>query len=320
MTAIQTTPVHVERLAPRTAAAMRADVNLIQEIMAEVMKEGEHYGVVTGCKKPSLWKAGAEKLMSTFHIAAEPQVIDLSTGDAIRYRVNVRGTAMESGTFLGMGIGECSSDEEKYKWREAVCDEEFDETPDDRRREKWKKGERAPILQVRTNPADLANTVLKMAKKRAQIDMVLTVTAASDIFGQDIEGPEDLPRGDGSASKPAIKRPTRKARDKTEPLTPGDAPRAAASPDADVEGPDAVLSMSDGDRKRIRGVLAWDAEQRDNRWSMKLASVTGGQPISFSAFDAMPGGLKKGVMIECDVVCKFSGGRAFYNPENLVVI
>jgi hypothetical protein len=37
------------------------------------------------------------------------------------------------------------------------------------------------------NPADVANTILKMAKKRAQIDMTLTATAASDVFEQDLE-------------------------------------------------------------------------------------------------------------------------------------
>ena len=37
------------------------------------------------------------------------------------------------------------------------------------------------------NPADCYNTVLKMAKKRALVDAVLTATAASDIFTQDLE-------------------------------------------------------------------------------------------------------------------------------------
>ena len=44
--------------------------------------------------------------------------------------------------------------------------------------------------QVRTVPDDLGNTVLKMAKKRAQIDMTLTALGVSDLFNQDIE---DLP-------------------------------------------------------------------------------------------------------------------------------
>ena len=37
------------------------------------------------------------------------------------------------------------------------------------------------------NPADNYNTVRKMGKKRALVDAVLTCTAASDIFTQDLE-------------------------------------------------------------------------------------------------------------------------------------
>ena len=37
------------------------------------------------------------------------------------------------------------------------------------------------------NPADHYNTALKMAKKRALVDAVVTSTAASDIFTQDLE-------------------------------------------------------------------------------------------------------------------------------------
>jgi hypothetical protein len=73
-----------------------------------------------------------------------------------------------------------------------LCDEEFDDTPENRRRIKYAKyqGKVEKKKQIRTNPADVSNTVLKMAKKRGLIDAVLTVTAASDLFTQDIE---DLP-------------------------------------------------------------------------------------------------------------------------------
>jgi hypothetical protein len=107
-----------------TAVAVREHVNLIQEVMRAVMKEGTHYGVIPGCKQPSLYKAGSEVLLTTFRI--------------------------------------------KY-------------------------GKSWEDMQVRTEPADVANTVLKMAKKRAQIDLTLTATAASDIFTQDVEDlPEEL--------------------------------------------------------------------------------------------------------------------------------
>lgn len=174
-----------------TAADVRAQVNLMQDVMQEVMIKDTHYGVIPGTKTPSLYKPGAEKIMSTFRLAADPSVEDLGRDGEVHYRVKLS-ILSASGAFLGAGIGECSSSEDKYAWRGAVCDEEFDATPENRRRIKFAKwnGQVEKKKQVRTNPADVANTILKMAKKRALVDAVLTVTAASDIFTQDIE---DLP-------------------------------------------------------------------------------------------------------------------------------
>lgn len=176
----------------RTAVDVRSHVNLIQEVMRAVMKENTHYGKIPGTPKKSLWKAGAEVLGVTFRIAPSYKVDDLSNADTVRYRVHCTGTHQTNGVIMGEGMGECSSDEEKYRWRSAVCPEEFDETPENRRRSKWKKGSPKPYQakQVRTDAADLANTILKMACKRAQIAMAINVVAASDIFTQDIE---DLP-------------------------------------------------------------------------------------------------------------------------------
>lgn len=163
----------------------------IQEIMQAVMKKDVHFGTIPGTPKPTLYKPGAELLLMTFRIAPTPSEIeDLSTPDEIRYRVTVRGTNQVSGEIVGEMVGECSSNEEKYRWRKPVCEEEFTETPEDRRREKWAKGSNGVAYkqkQVRTSPADVANTILKMATKRALIAMTLVSLAASDIFAQDIE-------------------------------------------------------------------------------------------------------------------------------------
>lgn len=174
-----------------TAADVRAQVNLMQDVMLEVMKDGTHFGTIPGTKAKSLWKAGAEKLMATFRLAGDPDVEDLSQNGEIHYRVKLRLLSV-TGQFIGAGIGECSSQEEKYAWRGIVCDEEYEATPENRRRLKFSKyqGKVEKKKQVRTNPADVANTILKMAKKRAQVDAVITATAAGDLFTQDIE---DLP-------------------------------------------------------------------------------------------------------------------------------
>lgn len=179
-----------------TAADIRQRVNVIQEVMHAVMKKDVHYGVIPGCKKPSLYKPGSEVLLATFQIAPTIHVEDLSTEDSIRYRVRVVGVHAPSGMVIGEGIGECSSNEEKYKWRKAY-DDEFAGTAENRRRIKFGKYR---DKQVRTEPADVANTILKMAKKRAQIDMTLTATGASDCFEQDIEDlPEELRPNHGAA-------------------------------------------------------------------------------------------------------------------------
>lgn len=201
-------------------------VHLINDVMRKVLKEGQHWGKVPGCgDKPALLKPGAEKILELFRLGSDMEITDKSGPDSVAYRVKIILKHQVTGAFIGTGIGECSSDEEKYKWRGA-SDEEFNDTAEDRRRSKWKSGRNGvyKAKQVRTNPADVANTVLKMAKKRALVDAALTATAASDIFAQDIEEvveetPEVIPPKaiqelaekaiEGKSSHPASTEPVR---------------------------------------------------------------------------------------------------------------
>src|SRR5258708_15081089 len=200
-TALQVSPLK-EVAQWKSPGALKQRILAIQQLMAEVLKPGNKdnewsgdYGIIPGTgKKPSLWKAGSEQILAMFEIAVEPIVEDLSIEDCYRYRVTTRLTHSPTGIFLGAGVGEASSDETKYKWRKTYSQKEFDSTPSDRRRVKysqfrdgngmWADKEE---LQIRTEPADVANTILKMAKKRSQIDGTLTVTGASSMFDQDLE-------------------------------------------------------------------------------------------------------------------------------------
>ncbi|MQU56291.1 MULTISPECIES: hypothetical protein [Pseudomonas] len=175
-----------------SAVEIRQRVNLVQEVMQGIMKRETHYGTIPGTQKPTLYKPGAEVLCVTFRVAQEYRIEDLSGPAVARYRVTCVGRHQMTGVALGEGVGECSSSEEKYKWRSVICKAELDATPENLRRKKYyKNGNTAD--QIRTEPADLANTILKMACKRAMIAMTLNVTAASDIFTQDIEDlPEEL--------------------------------------------------------------------------------------------------------------------------------
>lgn len=193
-------------------AVVREQINLVQQVMKDAMKDGEHFGKIPGCgDKPTLLKAGAEKLCFTFRLSPEFEVDERDLGNGHReYRVTCRLVGINSGKVMGCGVGSCSTMESKYRWRtqERKCPtcgaaaiikgkEEYGGG--------WlcwpkKGGCNAKYSDVdaritsqptgRTENPDIAdtyNTVLKMAKKRAHVDATLTATAASDIFTQDVE-------------------------------------------------------------------------------------------------------------------------------------
>jgi hypothetical protein len=193
---------------------MRQQVNLIQEVMKEVMQKDQHYGVVPGCgNKPALFKSGAEKLAMTFRLRpiikehGEDVKITMLENGHRDYLVFCHVYNM-TGVELATGVGSASTMESKYRYRRGVdfkvigdkIPKDYKEQKEKYRREgfgaksidgswKWVEYTKADRSE---NPdiADTYNTILKMAKKRAFVDGVLSATGASDIFTQDIE---DLP-------------------------------------------------------------------------------------------------------------------------------
>lgn len=201
-----------------TPSVVREQINAIQEVMRDSMQNGTHYGVVPGCgDKPTLLKPGAEKLGFTFRLAPDYEIEFTDLGGGHReYRVTCRLTSIHTGAHVGSGVGICTTMESKYRYRKSerkcpACGAEAIIKGKDEYGGGWlcwaKKGgcgakfadhDSAIISQPAgkvENPdiADTYNTVLKMAKKRAHVDAILTATAASDIFTQDIEDVADLP-------------------------------------------------------------------------------------------------------------------------------
>jgi len=171
---------------PMSAEQIHAQVQLIQRVMLTEMQDGVHYGTIPGCgDKPALLKAGAEKLCMTFRLAPKYDIEDLGIDGERRYLIRAKLYTIKHGLFLGEGVGEASTQEEKYAWQKA-SDVEYDEQLDLSRRRVKHYGS-ADQKQVRANISDRSNTVLKMGKKRALVDAVLTVTAASDMFSQDLD-------------------------------------------------------------------------------------------------------------------------------------
>jgi hypothetical protein len=199
-------------------------VQKIQQVMAMAMKQDEHYGVIPGTAKPTLLKAGAEKLLLLFRLDPEYEVSHSRDGTHLTVLSKCTLFHIPTGNRMGSGWGWCSTMESKYAYRQAKrkCPKCGEETIN---RSKFaSRGPEPgwychrkvggcgaefpandglivnqPLGRV-ANPdlADLYNTVLKMANKRSLVAAVLNVTAASDIFTQDLED-TDLANGHAAA-------------------------------------------------------------------------------------------------------------------------
>lgn len=149
------------------AEIVRSQVDQIQYLMQDVLKEGTHYDTIKGCgDKPVLLQPGAEKIALMFRFIPKYEITKEDLGNNHR-EYDVTCTLLnEDGATVGIGIGLCSTMEKKYRYRKD-----------------WQ----TKMTVENEDIPDLWNTVLKMAKKRAFVDAVRSTTAASDIFVQDIE-------------------------------------------------------------------------------------------------------------------------------------
>lgn len=206
-----------QETAPLSPAQILDQVNLIQQVMRAVMRDGEHFGKIPGCgDKPTLLKPGAEKLAMTFRLRPEfaVEVIDMPRGHReVRVVCTLR---TSGGSILGQGVGSCSTMESKYRYRSESTGREVPKTYWASRDANLlggpefsaKKFDGRWVIVHRVESSDLAdayNTILKMSKKRALVDAVITATAASDIFTQDVE---DMPDAEAPrAAQPKVAAP-----------------------------------------------------------------------------------------------------------------
>jgi hypothetical protein len=129
-----------------------------QAIVQQNLKEGHDYGTIPGCgQKPTLLKPGAEKILMLMGVTSEYEITEkVQDYDKGFFAFTVKCVLSRNGQVITEGVGHCNTREKKY-------------TSD------------------KQDPYTLANTCLKMAKKRAQIDATLTIASLSEIFTQDLE-------------------------------------------------------------------------------------------------------------------------------------
>jgi hypothetical protein len=220
------TSLIVTKSAPAPFSALAPVMNLsvathrmqeFQSFIAGYLVKDEDFGTIPGTKKPSLYKPGADKLCEVYGIA------DTYPADRIRrvedwnkepplfdYEITCVLIDRRTETVISEGMGSCNSWEDNYRWRDCkkVCPQCKQETiikGKDEYGGGWlcyaKKGgcgakfpDGDPAIEkqevgrvINESVPTLKNTILKMAKKRAKIDAVLSATRSSGVFNQDLE-------------------------------------------------------------------------------------------------------------------------------------
>lgn len=135
----------------------RERISMLQSFVKEMMIPKVDYGFIPNCDKPALFKSGAEKLCDIFGFSKQIEILnrveDWEKG-LFHYEVKTILINKRTGMIEAEGIGSCNSRERKY---------------------------------IKQDSYSIINTILKMAKKRAFVDAVLSATRSSGIFTQDIE-------------------------------------------------------------------------------------------------------------------------------------
>lgn len=131
-------------------------IDNFQKIVKKTLKEGVDFDKIPGTgNKPTMLKPGAEKILmilgltSKYEIADE--VVDNQKGF---FSYTIKSYLYKGDQLITEGLGNANTRERKY---------------------------------IKQDPFTMQNTVLKMAKKRAQVDAALTVGSLSNAFTQDVE-------------------------------------------------------------------------------------------------------------------------------------
>ena len=160
----------------------------LQAFVKQYLVPGEDYGVIPGTKKPTLLKPGAEKLCDVYGFTREFHVEQAAEDwEHGRFAYTVKATlrSMRTTLVIAEGLGECNSYESRYRYLWV----KENRVPRDQRDELQSRATKYGLQYrvVNDDPFSQVNTYLKMAKKRALVDAVLSATRSSGLFTQDLE-------------------------------------------------------------------------------------------------------------------------------------
>lgn len=130
-------------------------IDMFRKLIHKTLTKGSDYGIIPGTHKPTLLKPGAEKIQRLLEVDTDFDVIkQIEDYDGGFFAYHIKCRVIKNGKTTTTGLGSCNSREKKYR---------------------------------NQDPCTIQNTCLKMAKKRALVDAIISFASLSDVFTQDIE-------------------------------------------------------------------------------------------------------------------------------------
>ena len=181
----------IENVSLQQVSAVMQKIAQFQTIVQSTLKKNHDYGVIPGTTKPTLLKPGAEKILTLMGMTSEYEITEkIQDYENGFFAFTIKCTLLRQSMKITEGLGHANTKESRYSKRwvsEKKIPEGIDKKSLQTREKDGKYGTYTEYLMTNDDPYTLANTVLKMAKKRAQVDAALTVASLSEIFTQDIE-------------------------------------------------------------------------------------------------------------------------------------
>jgi len=201
----------------KSVSTTLAKVKSLQATLKSILVESHDFGKIPGCgDKPTLLKPGAEKILMALGLTSDYEILKATEdfNDKGFFAYTIKCTLLKGENKITEGLGHANSKEKKWAY-EFVLEKDLPKGIDkELLKSKKFEGQFGTYYkyEVEADANSKANTILKMAKKRAQVDAVLTVASLSEIFTQDFDDlpPEEVPTTEPivNKAKAAVKNTT----------------------------------------------------------------------------------------------------------------
>lgn len=150
--------------------SVRDRISLLKEFVQTQLRKDVDYGIIPGCKAPSLYQPGAQKMARLFGLTVQK----VCTHREVDRENNYAAFTYQASVYharTGQLIAQCegSTNSQEKKWAARRVNGALEATP----------------------ICDILNTLQKMAQKRAFVGGIIEACAASDFFTQDVDSPEE---------------------------------------------------------------------------------------------------------------------------------